>query len=629
VLRCLGQGGEGTVYLARDQLLHRLVAVKLLNAKPLDDTQWRDRLLEEARNVGKLQHPNIVTLFDVGEHQGAPFLVFEYVEGIDLATLRREEGPLPVERVVHLVRQVLAGMAHAHAHGVAHLDLKPSNIRVTRNDTARIMDFGTSRLLGVARSPAGAVMGTPRYLSPEHMSGGDLGPGTDVFALGLLVYEMLANRQALAGSSIQEIKTQVLGGRLSPPSRYRPDLDPRLEAVVLRALERDPLQRYPHAGAMEIALQEACTPAAPGPGSGRADEARVPALEFLLLRMRHKGDFPALSRTLGDINRLTADGTKTSAGQLANVILRDYALTERLLRLANSAFYGPRGRSVRNVSEAVTVLGFRQVRAAATGIVFGHHFGLGASPEARDAIVAAFTSGLTARALALLAHSPQVEEAFIAGLFHNLGRSLTLYYFPEEYAEIRRRRGELGLDWDAAANSVLEVSLHELGAAVARSWRFPEALVEAMRPLPEGPAPQPRSEEERLRYLACLANSACDTLEDGAPDALDDGLAQLAERFQGILPRQGPGLASIVRAAIAKVGEFGPVIGFDPGQSELARKVRGWESARTGAPEAPAPVPPVSPEAPADARVAEPTEPVRPAGLLAWLRAALGWRTDR
>jgi HD-like signal output (HDOD) protein/tRNA A-37 threonylcarbamoyl transferase component Bud32 len=570
--KALGQGGEGTVYLAQDQVLDRPVAVKMMRAGSPAHEGWRERLLDEARNVGKLLHPNVVTLFDVGEHEGAPFLVFEYVQGETLSALLAREGRLPLGRALALLRQVLAGVAHAHAQGVAHLDLKPANVLVTGDDTPHIADFGTSRLLGAARPPGGVTMGTPRYLTPEHVTGGELGLPADVFALGLITFELLTGRQALRGADLKAIRSELLDGHLPLPSRIVPDLDPRLDAFVLRALERDPLARYPHAGAMGLALDELAPPAAAAVGGPPAGGERLAALDFLLLRMRHKGDFPALSRTLGELNRLTAEDTRASASQLANVILRDYALTERLLRLANSAFYGPLGRPVRNVSEAVTVLGFRQVRAAATSLIYGGQFGIGGSPEGRESIVSAFMSGLMTRHLARAAGCTQVEDAFLCGLFHNLGRSLTLYYFPEEYAEIRRRHHEHGLDWDAAARSVLDLSLHELGVAVARGWRFPEPLVQAIQAPPKGAVEPPGTDEDRLHRFAALANEVCDAVADATAAGPAGALAALAERYAAVLPDSAPGLPGLVGAAATKVGEFGPVIGFEPSACEVVRK---------------------------------------------------------
>ena len=594
VVDCLGRGGEATVYLAHDPLLDRPVAVKVIRPDRLEHAGWRDRLLTEARNVGRLQHPGIVTLYDVGEHEGGPFLVFEYVEGTSLKGLIRGAGTLPVARAVHLMRQVLAGVAHAHARGIAHLDLKPGNILVTPQDVARVTDFGTSRLVGHGR-PEGVVYGSPFYLSPEQITGGELGAPADVFALGIVLYELLTGQRPFRATTLEAQKSLVLSGQAAPPRTHRPELDPRLEAVVLRALERDPLRRYPDARALGLALDEACAPPPSGAGEGAAQPADrpSPALEFLLLRMRLKGDFPALSRTLAEVNRLTAYDARSSASQLANVVLRDYALTERLLRLANSAFYGPRARPVRNVSEAIRVLGFRQVRSAATGIVYGSHFGMTASPEVREGTVAAFVGGLMARHLGQLHHGRLAEDAFIAGLFHHLGRSLAAFYFPEEFNEIRRRHQEQALDWDSAAASVLEVSLHELGAAVARGWRFPDELVEAMRPVPQGEAPGiPVSDGERMRYLACVANAACDLIEDLPPESVDEALEALRVRFRAALPAGAPGLAVLLEAALRKVGEFAPVLGFAPEKGRLVQRGLAWlaskaEIAQTPATDAP------------------------------------------
>ncbi len=587
--RCIGEGGEGKVYLAHDRVLDRPVAVKRLRSGALAGEGWRERLPQEARNAGKLLHPNVVTLFDVGEHEGAPFLVFEYVEGETLAALLAREGRLPLPRALALLRQVLAGVAHAHAQGIAHLDLKPANVLLTTNGTPRIADLGTSRLLEAARPAGHVLMGTLHYLSPEHVTGSEPGPCSDVFALGLLAFELITGRRLVRGDDLKAVRAELLEGPLPAPSSVVPDLDPKLDAFVLRALERDRTARYPDAGAMALALEEVSPAEAGGPRAPAAGGERIPALEFLLLRMRHKGDFPALSQTLGELNRLTAADTRASTAQLANVILRDYALTERLLRLANSAFYGPVARPVRNVSEAVKVLGLRQVRAAAIGLIYGQRMGIGSTSEGRESIAAAFMSGLVARHLARAAGLEAVEDAFLCGLFHNLGRSLTLVYFPEEYAEIRRRIREQGLDWDAAARSVLELSLHELGVAVARSWRFPETLTQAIQAPPEGGVENPRSLEERMHRFAALANEACDALADAPPDGVGEALSRLAERYAVVFPSRSPALAAVVAAAAGKVGEFGPVLGFEPTACEVVRRALGPGADPSSTPAPPAP----------------------------------------
>ena len=184
IISMLGKGAQGTVYLAKDPYLERQVAIKALKVKP--GKAIHENLLEEARNVSQLNHPNIIPLFEAGEKKGIPFLVFEFVSGVLLKSIIDQKTALTVSHTVSLMRQILHGVGYAHGKGIIHLDLKPENIMISKNGVPRVMDFGRSMIIGSEKGNSQNLRGTLQYMSPEHFSEKPLGPYTDVFALGLI-----------------------------------------------------------------------------------------------------------------------------------------------------------------------------------------------------------------------------------------------------------------------------------------------------------------------------------------------------------------------------------------------------------------------------------------------------------
>jgi hypothetical protein len=235
----LGRGGMGEVYRAEDAVLGQTVALKVLPAKTGSDVAWRQRLLEEVKVARRVTHPNVCRVHDVGESEGRLFLSMEYVDGEDLATLLRRIGRLAGEKALEIARQIAAGLAAAHAAGVLHRDLKPANVMLDREGRVRLADFGLAVVGATAR---GEVAGTPAYMAPEQLAGAGCDERTDLYALGLLLYELLTGKRAFAGRTLSDQRQS----RESPPplpSMFARDLDPRIEAVIMQCLARDPKER--------------------------------------------------------------------------------------------------------------------------------------------------------------------------------------------------------------------------------------------------------------------------------------------------------------------------------------------------------------------------------------------------
>jgi len=251
-LGVLGRGGMGVVYKARDRKLNRVVALKMILAGAHASDNDLRRFAAEAEAVAGLRHPNIVPLFEAGTHDGLPFFTLEYVEGGSLGQ-RVKDGPLPAADAARLVEQVARGVAYAHAHGVIHRDLKPDNVLIALDGTAKVTDFGLANRVAEADGPTrtGAVMGTPSYMAPEQAAGrGDVGPAADVYALGAVLYRLVAGRPPFQAATPLDTILQVLSAEAVPPSRLAPGLAADLETICLKCLQKAPAARYPSADAL-------------------------------------------------------------------------------------------------------------------------------------------------------------------------------------------------------------------------------------------------------------------------------------------------------------------------------------------------------------------------------------------
>lgn len=572
----LGRGGQSAVFLARDPMLDRLVAIKTL---PYSSPAQCAALLAEARLTGKLKHPHIVPVFDAGEHEGYPYIVFEYVEGETLAALLRREGALPAERAVKIMAAVLDALAHAHAAGIIHRDLKPANILVA-DDYPRVMDFGIALAIGEIPSGHHELAGTPAYMAPEYVRDGVVSARNDLFAAGLILAELLTGSRIVAGDSgyqaLHALATRPV--ELPPPATH--PFEPALRPFLERSIAAEPAARFATAIAMRDALIEArarsALPAAAVPEAAAGGTAAA-AIDFLLRRMRSKKDFPALSASIDAVNRALKAETE-NVSRLSNTILQDFALTNRLLRLVNSTAYRTAGSgNISTVTRAVQILGYNQVRSlAVTLMVFEHLQNRGQAQNLQNEFAITLLSAVMARGMAGKAGVRDAEEAFVCAMFHQLGRMLCIFYFPEEWDEIRRMTVEERLPLDVATRRVLGASFAEIGTGTARLWGFPDRLVHSMRPLDEAPRRKAAGPEEALRIVASctsdLARTLAETPRADWPAAMDG----VAHRYRQALPVDRDAVTTLVTRAIDDMQAFAAATQLNLSRSAFAKSVNEW-----------------------------------------------------
>src|ERR671931_1154357 len=254
--RKLGTGGMADVYLAEDQELGRRVAIKILNDRHAADDQFVERFRREAKNAAGLSHPNIVSIYDRGDAEGTYYIAMEYLAGRSLKELILSRGPTPIRIAIDYTRQTLAAIGFAHRHGIVHRDIKPHNVVVDSDGRLKVTDFGIARSGASQMTEVGSIIGTAQYLSPEQARGSPVDQTSDLYSVGVVLYELLTGQVPFTGETPLEIAMKHLSEVPKPPSELRPEVPHDLDLVVLRALAKDPAERSQNAEEMDADLEQ-------------------------------------------------------------------------------------------------------------------------------------------------------------------------------------------------------------------------------------------------------------------------------------------------------------------------------------------------------------------------------------
>ncbi len=561
IRRVLGEGSQGIVYLAHDPELKRQVAIKSVRLggglRPRGDIE---QLLAEARTVSRLQHANVVSIFDIGLHGQDPYLVLEYIDGQSLH--RRIAAGLGFDEKLVIMRDIVAGVAAAHAQDIVHCDLKPANILLSEQGQAKVADFGLAWLNDLDRGSGDSLYGTPQYMAPEYLETHRHRKVSDVFSLGLICYELLTGDTPFKGKQVYEVLNAIATREIEPPSRLADEVDERLDALILKSVAKNPAERFADAGEMHRALNDylAVDPGAPRRGHGDA------TARFLLRRIRHKKDFPAFSHTISVLNQASSSETESLA-TVANAILKDYSLTNKVLRLVNSAYYNRGGAMVITISRALVMLGIDTVRSIAAGLMlFEHLQNKLQAHQLKEHSVQALFSGLLANSLARSAGVANHEEAFLCALLQRLGKMLVRFYLHEEARAIDKLVAGKNCSEAAAASEILGTSYARLGFSVAREWGFPKSITDCMLPLDFDHLPESPSADEKLKLVAQFSSElgACLTLplQQQAP-----AINRLTGQFGQVLDLDGEKVSDLLENCHKELTRFARLIQFDLGKS--------------------------------------------------------------
>jgi len=564
----LGAGNQGAVYLCEDPKLKRKVAIKVLNSNLLDRKSGGQVFLQEAQTISQIQHPSIVSIYDMGQFKGRPYLVFEYVEG-ELLSDRLQRSDVPQQEALDIITGILSGVEHVHQSGIVHRDIKPANIILTEQLVPKIMDFGIARILKSKAGQDAILTGTPRYMAPEYIARGEVSPQVDVFALGAIFYELLTGQRAFNGKDQKELLRNIQNQSVRAPSLINDTIGERLDALILKALEKRPSARYPSAHEMLEALNEYRNSVGE---SGVDEEHGHSTIDFLLRRMQHTSDFPVLSESIRMLNQLSSSDDK-SMDQLAGIIVRDFSLANKILRVVNTAYYGRFSGTIGTVSRAIVVLGIRTIRSIAASLIFFEHLhNKTQATQLKDEIAGAIFSATIARQAADDAELEHVEEGFLCGMLHTLGKILVTYYLHDESEEVQRLVEQEGVSQDTAENRVLGMGFQDLGIAVAEHWKFPKTISSGMVKVDPKQPGDLRDGDVKLRLIANFSNEATHILGEDSEEN-PARIKKLLQRYRTGLAISGSRFESMVEDARQEFTELSGSLGAQVANDSFIKRL--------------------------------------------------------
>lgn len=566
VTQCLGKGMQGKVYLGRDPILDRQVALKLISPAG-DDLAYSENVISEARIAARISHPNVIPIYEVGLYESSPLLVFEYIDGITLNNYIHKHGRFTEKSAINLMHQIADGMKCAHEQSIAHLDLSSNNIMMDKAGIPRIMDFGLAHVISATDviQNSKIAMGTPRYMAPENLTGRELTQATDIFTLGLLFYELLTGTPAFNYKNMNDIIVATKNVKIDWGKLQHLAISNEVIAILRDMLQLEPANRYQSASTLISELDELIAM------QDHEDRGSV-SLNFLLRRLQRRPEFPACSHSIAEINRLTDESSNTNFNQLGAVIIRDYSLTNRIMKIANSVIFDRGNEGVKTISQAISRLGLKLVRMICNGLLLFNQAD-NKDNDLKDVLVASFVAGLISRHITAIKNKRLAEEAFICGMFHNLGNHLLIFYLPDEYDEIKTLIKE-GEEAQQAERNVLSTTTASLGMAVAEKWNFPETIINCMKRLPQGLLAPPNNDNNILSHAANYANELCSLImSDTQNMELIVKISDFNDRHQNLFKCDVANLGKLVASAADKFSTLAPGLGVNFNESDFCQQL--------------------------------------------------------
>lgn len=364
VSKCLGRRtARQSLPWLRSPELERQVALKIITSAGGDDAYSQD-VVEEARIAARITHPNVIPIYEVDMYNGLPLLVFEFVDGMTPTDYLKEHGRFNEKDALSIMVRIAVGLKCAHEQGIIHLDLSPNNIMIDKESRPHIMDFGLARVIAAVDKIQDEkdVTDTPRYMTPEHIAGKELSPASDIFTLGLVFYELLTNTPAINHKDFDDIINVVAQADIGWGTLQHQGVTPEIIATLRDMLQVEPVNRYKSAIELVPSLDAVIA-------IQRNEDKDSLSLDFLLRRLQRRPEFPVCSHSIAEINRLTAEDFNTDFKQLSAVIVRDYSLTNRVMKIANSLIFDRSGDAVKTISQAIARLGLKLVRMICNGLL--------------------------------------------------------------------------------------------------------------------------------------------------------------------------------------------------------------------------------------------------------------------
>jgi eukaryotic-like serine/threonine-protein kinase len=412
-------------------------------------------------------------------------------------------------------------------------------------------------------------------MAPETISAQGAEFRSDIFSAGMMLYEMVTGAPVVEGGNAFQILNRNAHEKADAPSSRNMKVDEKLEWIILKAIAKKPEERFPSALAMRQALLTYLD-SSKGTEIDAPDADFSSTLRFLLRRMRSKSDFPAMSGIIHEINKIVSSESEGSS-KLAQAILQDFSLTNKLLKLVNTVSYSQFGGQINTISKAVSIIGFESVRNIAMSLILMDFLqNKSQAQELRDDVISSFFSGIVAVQLSEGMRAQDIEETMICAMFLNLGRMIAKFYFFEESEEITRMMEDKGVDEEHAALKVLGVTYNELGIGIAKTWNFPDRLIAGMKKIQAGKVTMPGGDVGHVSVTVNMANELCALATVSDPKGKKEALKKIRERYSGVVETTEEKLSGSLERGLGDLMLRSQVLGIDTAKSIALKNLRVW-----------------------------------------------------